>query len=247
MRWRQLGGNNDPVPEGRWPSAVDRGRRIGIVFGLVGYRMNVSGADRTPPTGPLVVVANHTAFIDGPLLFGLIPRRVSFLVKAEVVVGPLGWLLRAVGQYAITRTAPERGVLMSALDQLRAGGVIGIFPEGQRTAGDVATVFNGAGWLAVRAGATVLPVAMRGTAKPGRWKRFRPRVRVRIGEPFDIPAGSGKTAIDAATARIQRVLAAQVAALDAEIAGVLGVSVRTTDSAGGADPVETADPRREAS
>jgi 1-acyl-sn-glycerol-3-phosphate acyltransferase len=228
VRWRRLGGADDPVPEGRTPRAVDRGRRIGIALAHSLYRMDIRGSEHFPRSGPVVAVANHCAFIDGPVLFGNLPRRISFLVKAEAVRGPLGWLLRTVGQYAINRAAPERQVLMAALAQLKAGGVIGIFPEGARGSGDVASVFNGAGWLAVRSGSAVVPVAMRGTARPAgrRGRRWHPLVRVRVGEPFDIPAGSGRAAINSATNTIQQQLARLVAELDAEIAGAAAPSAR---------------------
>lgn len=216
VSWFHLHGEGDPVPTGRRPRDVDRGRRIGIALSHLMYRMTIRGEGHIPAAGPVVIVANHTTFSDGPILFGRLPRRVSFLVKAEVLVGPLGWLLRTVGQYAIDRAAPQRDVLMAALDQLKAGGVIGIFPEGQRTDGSVASVFHGAGWLAARAGATVVPVALRGTARPAgrRLRRFRPRVHTLIGESFDIPRGAGRTAINAATSEIQRRLSALVADLD---------------------------------
>lgn len=221
VRWRRLGGQDDPVPQTNTPRAVDRGRHIGIALSHSLYRMDVRGEQHIPPGGPLVVVANHTAFIDGPVLFGMLPRRISFLVKAEAVHGPLGWLLRAVGQYAINRDAPERQVLMAALAQLKAGGAIGIFPEGARGAGDVAAVFNGAGWMAARAGATVVPVAVRGTARPAgrRVPRLRPVVRIRVGESFPIAPGAGRAAIAAATDRIRLALAGLVRELDSEIAG----------------------------
>ncbi len=220
VTWFHLHGEDDPVPAGRKPRNVDRGRRIGIALSHLMYRMTVRGEHHMPATGPLVVVANHTTFSDGPMLFGRLPRRISFLVKAEVLVGPLGWLLRTVGQYAIDRAAPQREVLLAALAQLKEGGVIGVFPEGQRTDGSVSEVFRGAGWLAARSGATVVPVALRGTARPAgrRLKRFRPKVHVLIGPAFRVPRGAGRTAIDAATAEIQARLASLVADLDRGIA-----------------------------
>lgn len=222
VRWFSLGGEDDPVPVDRRPRDVDRGRRIGIALSYGLYRMMVRGEENIPAAGSLVVVANHTTFMDGPILFGRLPRRISFLVKAEVLVGPLGWLLRTVGQYAIKRDAPQREVLLAALTHVRAGGAIGIFPEGQRTDGTVSTVFAGAGWMAARAGATVVPVAVRGTARPRgrRLPRWCPPVYVRVGEPFTIPRGAGKKAVDAATAQIQQRLAALVTQLDSEIAQV---------------------------
>ncbi len=145
---------------------MDRGRRIGIALSLIMYRMRIRGMGRLPAAGPVVVVANHQNFMDGAVLFGALTRRVSFLVKAEAVKGPLGWLLINVGQYALVRGVPDREPLLKALAQLKAGGAIGIFPEGTRGAGNVETVFAGAGWLAARAGAAVVPVAIRGTDRP---------------------------------------------------------------------------------
>ena len=219
MRWRHLGGENDPTPEASGPKGMDRGRRIGISLSLLMYRMHVTGMQRIPSAGPVVVVANHQNFMDGAVLFGALPRRVSFLVKAEAVKGPLGWLLVNVGQHAVVRGVPDREPLLRALSQLQAGGAIGIFPEGSRGAGNVETVFPGAGWLAARSGAVVVPVAIRGTDKPpGRTRRrFRPAVHVLVGEPFPVDKGGGRTAVAAATEAIRKHLAALVATLDAEI------------------------------
>ena len=228
MRWIHLGGTHDPTPEYTGPKGMDRGRRIGIALSLVMYRMRIHGMGRLPAKGSLVVVANHQNFMDGAVLFGALTRRVSFLVKAEAVKGPLGWLLINVGQYAVVRGVPDRQPLLQALSQLQAGGAIGIFPEGTRGAGNVETVFAGAGWLAARAGAAVVPVAIRGTDRPANARRrFRPEVRVLVGEPFPVEQGGGRKAVAAATDAIQVHLAALVASLDAEIAKDSASLVRT--------------------
>lgn len=219
MRWFHLGGSTDPTPEQSGPKGMDRGRRIGIALSAAMYRMRVEGMGRMPASGSVVVVANHQNFMDGAVLFGLLPRRVSFLVKAEAVKGPLGWLLVNVGQFALMRGVPDREPLLKALAQLQAGGAIGIFPEGTRGAGNVTTVFAGAGWLAARSGAAVVPVAIRGTQRPaGRTRRrLRPEVHVLIGDPFPVQQGGGKKAVAAATEAIRVNLAGLVATLDAEI------------------------------
>jgi 1-acyl-sn-glycerol-3-phosphate acyltransferase len=209
---------------------MDRGRRIGIALGLIMYRMHTRGMGRLPAAGPVVVVANHQNFMDGAVLFGALTRRVSFLVKAEAVKGPLGWLLINVGQYALVRGVPDREPLLKALAQLKAGGAIGIFPEGTRGAGNVETVFSGAGWLAARAGAAVVPVAIRGTDRPAgrKRRRFRPAVHVLVGDPFPVQQGGGRTTVTAATDAIREHLAALVATLDAEIASGSASLSRTT-------------------
>jgi 1-acyl-sn-glycerol-3-phosphate acyltransferase len=220
MSWRHLGGSADPAAPHSSPKAMDRGRRTGIVVNTVLYRLRLRHADRVPASGPVVVVANHQHLLDGAVLFGCLPRRVSFLVKAEAVKGALGWLLTAVGQYAIVRGTPDREPLLQALAQLKAGGAIGIFPEGARGAGNVDTVFAGAGWLAARAGAPVVPVAIRGTVRPAgsRRRRLRPVVTVVVGEPFAVPVGGGRTPVAEATEAIRVNLSALVSELDAELA-----------------------------
>ncbi|MBM9469620.1 1-acyl-sn-glycerol-3-phosphate acyltransferase [Nakamurella sp. YIM 132084] len=213
----------DAVPTHTDARRFDLGRRIGVLLGASCYRVRIRGVERVPATGPLVVVANHTAFMDGPLLYGQLPRRTSFLVKAEAVQGILGWVLREAGQYAIDRDRPDRTVLLAALAQLKAGGAIGVFPEGTRGAGVVDSVFNGAGWLATRAGATVLPIAVRGAARPdGASRRFRPRVDMLVGRPFPVTAGAGRSAVATTTDAIQRQLAALVADLDRDLTGRRG-------------------------
>jgi 1-acyl-sn-glycerol-3-phosphate acyltransferase len=194
------------------------------------YRMRVDGLERIPAAGPVVFVANHQNFMDGCVLFGLLPRRVSFLIKAEAVRGPLGWLLTKVGQYALERGLPDREPLLQASAQLRAGGAIGMFPEGTRGAGTVTAVHPGAAWLAVRTGSTVVPVALRGTARPpGRsLRRFRPVVSVLVGEPMPVQRGGGRKAVAAMTEQIQRELAGLVVRLDAAVAAAGGAAA--TDS-----------------
>jgi len=197
---------------------MDRGRRIGIVVNLLTYRVRLHHAERIPTTGPVVVVANHQHLMDGAVLFGCLPRRVSFLVKAEAVKGPLGWLLTNVGQYSIVRGVPDREPLLQALAQLEAGGAIGIFPEGGRGDGNVDSVFAGAGWLAARAGAPVVPVAIRGTVRPpGSRRRFRPPVTALVGQPFSVPVGGGRKPVAEATEAIRVNLAALVQELDAHV------------------------------
>lgn len=211
----RIPGSGDPVPAVTRGRRVDLGRRIGTALGRAAYRMKVRGLEHVPMTGPVLFVVNHSAALDGPVLFGALPRRVSFLVKAEMFRGFVGWVLTTVGQYGLQRDVPDRAPLLNALAQLKAGGAVGIFPEGTRGAGGVDSVFNGAGWLACRSGARVVPIAMRGTHRPaGSGRRFRPRVDVLIGEPFSVPLGAGRVTVTAATERIRVTLRELVSELD---------------------------------
>jgi 1-acyl-sn-glycerol-3-phosphate acyltransferase len=127
----------------------------------------------------------------------------------------LGWALFRLGQVPVHRGRPDRRPLTAALAVLRAGGLVAIFPEGTRGTGDVAAAHGGAAWLARTSGATVLPVAFRGTRRPdGSNRRFRPRVDVLVGEPLVLPAGGGRSGLTAATETLRAELARRVQELD---------------------------------
>jgi 1-acyl-sn-glycerol-3-phosphate acyltransferase len=203
------------LPPGAWPWMHDLGRWLGSWMFLPFYRLHVHHRERIPAGGPVVVVANHSAFVDGPLLFGLLGRRAVFWVKQEMFTGVAGWGLRRIGQLPVRRGAADRRPLTAAIAVLRGGGLVGVFPEGTRGSGDVAAAEHGAAWLARTSGAAVLPVVARGTRRPdGSGRRWRPRVDIVVGEPLTIPAGGGRAGLAAATETVRAELATMVRELD---------------------------------
>lgn len=203
------------LPPGAWPWLHDLARWIGTWWYRPFLRVRVHGREVVPATGAVVLVANHSTLLEGPLLFGLLGRRTVFLVKQELFVGPVGWLLHRIGQLAVRRGEPDRGPLTAALAVLRAGGVIGVFPEGTRGNGEVAAAQHGAAWLARASGAVVLPVVCRGTRRPaGARRRFRPTVDVLVGQTLQVPTGGGRAGLVAATEAVRVALAALVRDLD---------------------------------
>lgn len=205
----------EELPEAAWPWLHDVGRMGAVAVGVAAFRLQLHGRERIPARGPLVVVANHSAMVDGPLLFGLLRRRSVFLVKQEMFHGPLGWFLTRTGQVSVRRGVPDRAPLQAAQAVLRDGGVVGVFPEGTRGEGDVASAHHGAAWLARSSGALLLPVACRGTRRPaGSGRRFRPRVDVLVGEPLAAPTGKGRAALTETTDHVRSTLSAMVDELD---------------------------------
>ncbi|HLS03373.1 MAG TPA: lysophospholipid acyltransferase family protein [Actinomycetales bacterium] len=178
---------------------------------------NVAGRVRVPRRGPIVLVANHIGVLDGPLLLGVFPRPVHFLVKEEMFSGPIGWLLKKAGQISVDRSG-GRAALAAGLGVLKRGGVVGVFPEGVRGTGTVAAARAGAAWLAVQGNATVIPVAILGTRRTGESVGHVPRVRRRfamiIGHPIAMPAAVGtskREAVALASVAVQNGLARHVA------------------------------------
>lgn len=186
------------------------GRWVGTTLFHTAYRGRTRHVDRVPADGPALLVANHAAFLDGPVVFSLAPRPVTFLVKQEAFRGLFGRVLDAVGQVPIDRTVGDRTALGTAAEVLDRGGVVGIFPEGTRRDGEVEQVNQGAAWIALRTGAPIVPVAVLGTRVPGRsaetWPTLLSSITVDFGEPFTLevdPCRPGRERMRAATEQLR--------------------------------------------
>ncbi|HET8594222.1 MAG TPA: lysophospholipid acyltransferase family protein, partial [Intrasporangium sp.] len=188
-------------------------RWVGTTLFHTAYRGRRRHAERVPGDGPVILVANHAAFLDGPVVFSLAPRPVTFLVKQEAFTGLFGRVLEAVGQVPIDRTVGDRTALATAIAVLHRGGAVGIFPEGTRGHGDVEQVNQGAAWIALRTGAPIVPVAVLGTRVAGRsaetWPVPLSPITVDFGEPFTLeadPSLPGRARMRAATEQLRRAL-----------------------------------------
>jgi 1-acyl-sn-glycerol-3-phosphate acyltransferase len=208
------------LPDGSWRWLIAFADWLGgWLFPLL-FRLRVHRAEQVPATGPLIVVVNHSSLLDGPIVYGMLGRPSAFLIKQEVFTGPLKYVLPRIGQLAVRRGMPDRTPLLAAIRVLKAGGVVGVFPEGSRGDGAVASAENGAAWLARSAGATVLPIACRGTRKAeGAKREFRRRVDVLVGEPITPASARGRAGLAAATEQVRGALADLVIELDRLRAG----------------------------
>ncbi len=154
------------------------------------YRVVVHGAENVPSAGPVILAANHVGVIDGPLLAIYTPRPVHALTKVEMFEGPLGRFLSAAGQIPLDRLHYDPAAVKAAVRVLRDGGVVGVFPEGTRGAGELDRFHRGAAYLAHVTGAVVVPVLLFGTREPGGASSSLPRRRgtmdLVFGTPFTV-------------------------------------------------------------
>jgi 1-acyl-sn-glycerol-3-phosphate acyltransferase len=148
------------------------------------FRVRVRGLEHLPRTGAVLVAGNHTGFLDGPIVFMMLPRPSVFLVKSELYTGPWAKVLAFARQIPIRRGAPDRTGLTRALSVLAAGGVLGVFPEGTRGEGKLETIQHGIGFLALRAGCPVVPVVCTGTAEALPKGRLLPKWRAPVDVVF---------------------------------------------------------------
>ena len=127
--------------------------------------VEVMGGENLAPL--CVVAANHISAMDIPVLYSQLPFPFRIVANKNLFSYPfVGWHLRRSGQIAIDRSSPRATFksLTAAVDDLARGLSVVIFPEGGRSpTGELLPFMNGAFYLAVKAQAPVLPVAIVGT------------------------------------------------------------------------------------
>ncbi len=161
------------------------------VFGTLGLRLEVEGAERVPTDGPVVLASNHVSFLDF-LLLGLAARQsrrnVRFLARHEVWANPLVRpAMDAMGHVPVDRSAPAAAYLATR-SLLRRGEAVGVFPEaGVSTSFTVRALMPGAVALAAETGAPLLPLAIWG---PQRIATAFHRPDLRRGRPVSILVGT---------------------------------------------------------
>jgi 1-acyl-sn-glycerol-3-phosphate acyltransferase len=163
-----------------------------LIFRVI-FHTEITGRERIPREGGLLLVSNHISFADPPLLGVTTPRHVDFLAMAELFRRPLiARLLRSIGTFPVDRSRVDHAAAREAIRRLRAGRCVAIFPEaGIRL--DANSVLGGnpqfrAGveTLALLGEAIVLPVVVRDARKPYQWRNWfrRETIRVTFGHPF---------------------------------------------------------------
>jgi 1-acyl-sn-glycerol-3-phosphate acyltransferase len=149
-------------------------------------RLQVEGLETLPESGPLLVAGNHDSHWD-PVMVGIAAirhRQIRALAKSDLwKVRGLGPILNGMGQIPIERGAGDAQALAKAIEALRAGVCIGVFPEGTRSRGKVLRARAGLGRLALEVPeAHVTLVAIGGTSDLSGFPR-RPRLSVRFFDP----------------------------------------------------------------
>ena len=177
----------------RWWYVVARAVVVGLTRALT--RLRVEGAHHVPRTGAFVLAPVHRSYIDTPIAAAVTRRRLRFMGKDSLWKwrGP-GWVLSALGGFPVSRGSADREAFRRAIEVLKAGEPLVLFPEGERKSGPVVQpLFSGASYVAVKAGVPVVPVGIGGSERvlPKGVRLPRPRkVVVIVGEPMAPPANA---------------------------------------------------------
>ena len=188
------------IPESpRWALAVRRFSGLwGRVFlAISGIPVVVGGKARLRRIHPVVIVANHSGYLDIPIVMGSLRGDFVFLAKKEMKSWPVfGRIMRNAGHLFVDRSAATRGRIISDMKAaFRMGSSILVFPEGTFNPEDGLQPFAlGAFKAAVVGRCPILPVAIRGSRRifrPGDFMLNPGLVRVKIGKAIP-PRGRGK-------------------------------------------------------
>ena len=147
----------------------------------------VTGRERIPRSGGLVIASNHISFWDPPLVGAALPRECHFLAKEELFATPLlGPLIRSLNAIPIRRGLADLSGMSRAIETLKRGEALLMFPEGSRMRdGELHPARPGVGMMAVNADVPILPCFISGSGRPGKWWNRSSRVRISFGTPRD--------------------------------------------------------------
>jgi len=190
-------GSGADLEIGRWQSsAMKVGRPLVQAF----WRLRVTGLDHLPESGPAILCPNHTSVLDSFFLPITLPRRITYVGKAEYLDD---WKTRrlfpALGMIPIDREGGEKAerALTSAGRILDKGELFGIYPEGTRSrTGLLYRGHTGPARLALRHNAPLIPIGIRGMreiqAPEDRFPKPFMTADLAIGEPIWVDSTTGK-------------------------------------------------------
>jgi len=149
------------------------------------FSLEVEGLENIPDRSGVIVAGNHSSYMDVPIIGAVCSRQVHFMGKKSLFkFAPLRILFKSLGSFPVDREKIDRKALSTALECLKCGEVLGIFPQGTR--GEVSdNGKEGVSWLSLRSSCPIVPVGIRGTSGIFPWGFLsRRKVLVRFGSPI---------------------------------------------------------------
>lgn len=151
-----------------------------ILFGFTCH-----GSHKVPEKGSLVVASNHSQYLD-PFYVGMVvPRRVQWMAKKELFVFPLKGILALLGAFPVDRQKGGRAALRTAIEYLKNGWALGIFPEGTHRQEASREAKSGAVVLAARSESRILPVYI-GPAPRLIGRLKGEKLHAYVGDPIEV-------------------------------------------------------------
>ena len=160
-------------------------RGVTRLWAPLAYQVRYQGTENIPQKGGYILVSNHRSMADPVVIANRLDQQLFFMAKAELFENPIaGWGLRRLGAFPVDRGKGDMGAVDWAIDLLRKGDVLAMFPEGTRApTQEPLRPKSGAAFIARATKADVLPCGVV-LEKEGPGK---PRITVRYGRliPYD--------------------------------------------------------------
>lgn len=153
------------------------------------FRYEITGRENIPKTGSVILTANHMSYLDPVMIAIASPREVNFMAKASLLKIPgFGQLIKALNAFPVKRGIADKAAIMHSLKVLSEDKVLLIFPEGTRIRnGELGEPLPGVASIALKTGASIVPIGIIGTDKVApdgtRMPRFV-KLKARIGQPI---------------------------------------------------------------
>jgi len=157
-----------------------------------GVKLNIEGLEKIDKSKSYIFIGNHQSHFDVLSVFSAIPMTVRFMAKKELFKIPaFGWALYASGTIRIDRSNREKAIssMNSALDRIRKGVSVVVFPEGTRSEDGKIRDFKKGGFvLAIKGGIPIVPVSVSGSRFILRKNsmRFHPgEIKIVLSDPIN--------------------------------------------------------------
>lgn len=188
-------------------------RLVDVLYARVFHRLEVQAPCRLPRTGAGILVCNHISGLDPILIQSVCPRLIVWMMAEEYARSkPLKRLFGMTQTILVQRTGRDLGATRQGLRVLRAGMILGIFPEGKiETSPELLPFQHGVAMMALHAGVPIYPAylegSQRGREMPGVFLR-RQEAYLRFGEPLRLQSSNEtKNSLAEATRIVQKTVA----------------------------------------
>lgn len=188
------------------------------VVGRLCFRFRVVGQDLVPNQGGVLVAANHASYLDIPFLGGGLRRRAAFLGRQDLFpIRGIHCLCRRLGWIPIRQSRLDREGFHKAINLIKSGKVVVIYPEGSRTLdGKLWPGKPGIGIIVAETGCPVVPTYISGTFEVlpvgARWPRFH-QIKVVFGSPIDFTSDARRFSGREFHRHVSRTVMARIAEL----------------------------------
>ena len=147
------------------------------------YRPTVIGKENIPEEGPVIFAGNHRHAFDPVVVMTHTKRIVHYMAKESLFKGIHGFIFKQIGLIKVYRSRNNPEAISSAVELLKKGGTLGIFPEGtrNRTEDELLKFKHGAVTIAKQSNSVIVPFAIKGG-----YNLFRRTLTIEFGKPVDI-------------------------------------------------------------